>query len=134
MNDQITTIDIMEKVLDPKYWMYFSESKEHSKHCHRNSPYETSNSCANCDGARCYDCELITIPEHLELCMTSDKLCDIIINEGVPKDIARFFAYDDSCELHYKGYKLIWPSANMFKSKYPLVYEEYLKLKKDKKN
>lgn len=126
----IINIDILDKLLDPKYWMYYSESREYSKHCYRNSPYETSNTCANCDGARCYDCELITIPEHLELCIVSDKLCDMLIESGLPKDVAVFFAYDDSCRLQYNGYRLYWPSANLFKKRYPDKYEEYLKLKK----
>lgn len=37
--------------------LYFSTM--YSGHMYRNSPYETSSSCGNCDGARCDTCKTI---------------------------------------------------------------------------
>lgn len=52
-------------------------SKVYSGHMYRNSPYETSSDCGNCDGARCDDCkELYEVTDMKNfdiVCIVSDK-------------------------------------------------------------
>ena len=135
MNYQIDhkkTVDIIDKVLDPEYWCIMGERVQYTGHMYRNSPYESDDSCSNCNGARCDICKKITIGSDLEFCIQCDKLEKILLETGIPKDIAKFFTYDDSGRMRYKGYYLIWPSAQMLKDKYPEKYKEIYSVLEEK--
>lgn len=124
INHVSAIVEVLDNVLDPEFWTMMMERKSYSAHMYRNSPYESDDSCGNCDGARCDSCKEIIIPADIECSIYSDKLEQMLLDKGVPKDVAEFFAYDDSCKIYYKGYHFIFPSANMLKSKYPEKYEE----------
>lgn len=135
MNNQPIRVEILDKVLDPQYWYLFGERVRYSGHLYRNSPYESDDSCGNCDGARCETCKKIIIPPDIECVIQSDKLEKMLLESGVPEDVAGFFSYDDSCKKHYKGYYFVFPSANALKEKYPDKYKEIYSFleEKDKK-
>lgn len=135
MNDQLKEIDILDKVLEPEFWYYMMERKHYSGHLYRNSPYESDDSCGNCDGARCDYCKEIIEPADIECSIQCDKLEKILLDSGVPKDVAEFFTYDDSCKTRYNGYRFVFPTAKMVKEKYPDKYKELLEaaLEKDRK-
>lgn len=123
MSDVII-IDILDKVLEPEFWTMMMERKRYSGHLYRNSPYESDDSCDNCDGARCDICKEIIIPADIECSIQSDKMEQMLLEKDVPKEIAQFLTYDDSCKTIYRGYKLVFPDANKLKEKYPEKYEE----------
>lgn len=109
-------IDIIAKTSEED-WRFWGSKKEYTHHVHRNSPFDSCDSCATCDGARCDACKLITVPAHLECCITSDKLYSWLLEEGAPKDVAAEFAYSDTVGNFYRGYKLIWPNEKMLREK-----------------
>jgi len=115
-------IDIMDKAGDEKFWRPESSRGYYSQHLHRNSPYESSDSCGNCNGANCDSCVLVVVPAQLEFSTYSDTLYDWLIEDGVPEDIAEELAYSDSCRRSYKGYRLVWPTETMLKEQYPQLY------------
>ena len=123
MSDLII-IDILDKVLEPEFWTMMMERKRYTGHLYRNSPYESDDSCGNCDGARCDICKEIIIPADIECSIQCDKLEQMLLDKNVPKDVAEFLTYDDSGKTKYKGYRLIFPDASRLKEKYPEKYEE----------
>jgi len=117
-----TIIDIMDKANDEKFWQPEGSKSYYSQHLYRNSPFESSDSCGNCNGANCDSCVLIAIPAQLEFSIYSDILYDWMIQDGVPEEVASELAYSDSCRRNYKGYTLVWPTENMLKEQYPELY------------
>lgn len=120
-------IDIMEKSLSSVNWRMRPETVHYSGHIHYRSPYESDDNCGTCDGARCDYCRKIVDKSELEFSICTDILYNILIEEGVPKDIASELAYSDFCGNSYKDYVLLWPTAEKLKEKYPEKYEELLK-------
>lgn len=118
----MTTINIIDKAVDELLWKVKGSSFEYSNHMYRNSPYESANSCGNCNGSGCDTCYKIVTPSHLEFSVPSDTLYTWILETGVPEDIASSLAYSDSCNNTCKGYRLIWPNASMLKESYPELY------------
>lgn len=118
------TVEILDKVLDPQYWCLMGERVRYTGHLYRNSPYESDDSCGNCDGARCDTCQKIIIPADIDCSIQCDKLEKMLLEVGIPKDVASFFTYDDSGKMYYQGYYFIWPTAQMLKDKYPDKYKE----------
>lgn len=124
MSNDVIIIDILDKVLEPEFWTMMMERKRYTGHLYRNSPYESDDSCGNCDGARCDTCKEIIIPADIECSIKCDKLEQMLLDKDAPKDVAQYFTYDDSCKMHYKGYHFVFPTAKMLKSQYPEKYEE----------
>lgn len=127
---EIKNIDIMQKAADEKWWDIKGVSSYMSRHMHRNSPFETSSSCGNCDGACCEDedgkplCRRVQVPGHLEFSVYTDTLYTWLKEAGVPEDAASEIAYSDYCRNHtHDGYRLIWPSESMLKEQYPDLYK-----------
>lgn len=108
-------IDIMDKVINEDYWTLKDSSFHYSGHMYRGSPYETSNSCGNCDGARCEVCRKIVTPAHLGFSVSTDILHQWLLEKNIPEDIASGLAYGDS--YSYKGYYLVWPTEDRLKQK-----------------
>lgn len=120
-------IDILDKVLYIKYWRMSYESIHYSGHRYFRSPFESDDNCGTCDGARCDYCRKIVDKADLEFSICTGTLYSILLEEGVPKDIASELAYSDFCGDKYKDYILIWPDADKLKERYPDKYEELLK-------
>lgn len=120
-------IDIMEKALSVGNWRMRPETVHYSGHTYYRSPFECDDSCGTCDGARCDYCRKIVDEPELEFSICTDTLYSILIEEGVPKDIAAELAYSDFCRYSYKDYVLLWPAARKLKEKYPEKYEALLK-------
>lgn len=124
MSNEWKTIDILDQVLDPQYWCLMGERVRYTGHLYRNSPYESDDSCGNCDGARCDTCQKIIIPADIECSIQCDKLERMLDNLGIDRDIVLFFTYDDSGKMRYKNHYFKWPSAADLKEKYPNKYKE----------
>lgn len=70
VNGQTYIIHVTRDNSSPSIWhavIYEGEpvytERSYTGHMYRNSPYETSSSCGNCDGARCDNCSLIFTSE-----------------------------------------------------------------------
>lgn len=132
----INNITILDKVLNKDWWQKISRSKHLSGHCHRNSPFETDDSCGNCDGARCETCSTIVEPPHLEFGCTVDILEPIVyesIREQYPdlseeevKDLTSEFVYSDVNRYSYKGFHLVWPTDTQLKFNHLETYNEWV--------
>lgn len=59
-------LDSLEEKLGDEVWDLWLYS-ELTGHMYRGSPHETSNSCGNCDGARCDGCKLVWVAELCKL-------------------------------------------------------------------
>lgn len=119
---QTVRINIMDKVGDEKFWSPSGAKKGYSHHMYRNSPFETCNTCGNCNGANCEVCHLVTTPACLEFSIGSDTLYQWLLEKNVPEDIASEIVYSDYCGHTYKGYRLIWPTEDMLQEQYPDLY------------
>jgi hypothetical protein len=97
-----------------------------SGHCHRNSTFETSNSCGNCDGACCDYCEKIPNDE-IEVSIPSDELEQMLISKGCPEDVASDFAYNDFVRNHCRGYYFYFPTESGLKMNRPDLVEAFYK-------
>lgn len=124
MSNEIKMIDILDQVLDPQYWSLTNQRIKYTGHLYRNSPYESDDSCGNCDGARCDTCQKIIIPAGIECSIQCDKLERMLNELGLDRDVVLFFTYDDSGKMNYKNYRFKWPTDTMLKSKYPEKYKE----------
>ena len=122
----------------PKYWSFKSGDKYLSHHMYKNSPFETCDSCGNCDGARCDGCKMIYLDDYLEFTFECSEETENIFKENfnLPDDQIYDYMYDDFYKnCNYKNY-IITPSNFNFKNNYPDEYEnvfEQLKNKSDKK-
>jgi hypothetical protein len=96
-------IDIMDKVGNEDFWNPENPRKEYSHHMYRNSPYETCDSCGNCNGAYCDICSEVTIPGHLSFSIYTDTIYQWLVEKDIPEDVASVVAYSDSCPYRYKG-------------------------------
>lgn len=121
---KLKEIDILDKVLEPEFWDIMMERKTYTGHQYYNSPYEDSDSCKTCDGARCDNCKEIIIPEDIECSIRVDILENILTDMGLPIDVVMFFTYDDSCKTSYKGYHMKFPNVKDLKERYPDKYKE----------
>lgn len=131
---QFKEVDILEDVLDEKYWSFYNlERVEYTGHCYYKSPYESCDSCGNCDGARCDVCKEIKIPPKLECAIVCTDLEEILTKKGLPEDVVGFFTYDDSCRTVYQGYHFTFPTDELLKKRYPEKYNEILEICKNKK-
>lgn len=129
-------IDILDKVLDKKFWIKEPSSFYYSRHLYRHSSIETDNDCGNCDGANCEHCELIENPEHYECSIKSDKLVDIIkekiieINKSIDQNdaiyIATELAFCDGSYIPTTNYRISWPNEYYLKERYPDFYKELI--------
>lgn len=123
---EVIDIDILDIVKDEKYWHYHGKEVHLSGHMYRNSPYETDDSCGNCDGARCDYCKKIVDEPYFSFCISTDELYDILISKGVSDGAAQDIAYNDFCRNHTSdGFHLIWPRDYHLEERYP---EEYKKI------
>lgn len=90
---------------NPGFWRKTDATFYYSGHCYRNSPFETSDSCANCDGARCEYCRKIEVAATYEFCSYSDVVYNDLVKQGIDKEIASDIAYSDyPCKTHYLSY------------------------------
>lgn len=132
-------LNILKHLLDEKYW-----KKEHIKyysgHMYANSPYETSDSCNNCDGAKCDHCKLIEYDE-LECSIPTNELYDLLKKEGAPDDVASYYAYDDKSFYKIKmtgsdgnTYMFVFPNERYLKVEYPEVYAKIVNGEENEKS
>ena len=122
-NEELKVLNILDKILDKKYWSYYYLARKHyTGHTWYNSPYESDDNCGTCDGARCGTCREIIEELDIECSIQSNILENMLIEAGAPKDVAEYFAYDDSCRTVYNGYKFVFPKASQLKSSY---HEKY---------
>lgn len=106
-------IEIPEKYIKNEWWDYRPEEFRYSGHMYYNSPFETCDSCGNCDGARCDYCREIKIPEHYEIAIPSDALEDILKEiTDLPDGCVHELVYDDFKSYtiyNNKVYRICWP-------------------------
>jgi len=115
-------IDLTKAALNPKYWRK-NYVEYMSGHMHRNSPYETSHSCGNCDGARCKHCKKIEYWE-FEFSAPYDICIDMVISCGIAKDIAENYIMDDFYRNGQDGYFFLWPSEATLEKDFPEFYQK----------
>ena len=125
---QFKEIDILEDVLKPEYWEKFGERKHKSHHMYRNSPYESDDSCGNCNGANCHCCKDVIEPETYKFCMYSDKIYELLIEKGLDKETESYYAYDDSFNMYHNGYHLNWPCIDSVRVRFPDFYNQLITL------
>lgn len=113
------TISIIKRTTNEDNWSPMLPTMYRSGHMYLNSPFETSDSCGNCDGARCDSCEKVTVPSEWGFSVNSDTLRDWLVAEGVPADVASELAYSDSNRRVYKGYRLVWPTEDELEEECP---------------
>lgn len=106
-------INIIDKVCEEKYWEMEPIKSHLSGHTYRNSPYESDDTCANCNSAMCDVCKTIYEYPHLECSIQSDELYKILLDKQVPKEIASELTYGETST--YKNYHLIWPTEDILK-------------------
>lgn len=116
-------INVINRVCSEGHWRIEGASFEFSHHMYRNSPFETCNSCGNCDGASCDICHKVQIDAHIECSMGSDELYKWLLEESVPEDTASDLAYSDYCGYTRNGYRLVWPTEDMLKEQYPELHK-----------
>lgn len=129
-NHDVVQKDIFLKLLlskyfsEEKYWMCFSPEKAKTGHSHYGSPYETYNSCDNCDGAKCECCEDIIKPVYLEFSCPADLFAEGLSKiYGIDYDKSYHYAISDNkFELNRDG--IFIPSSAMLKEYNPeFLYE-----------
>ena len=76
-------LDFMKlpKARTGEMWHYVSETY-YTGHMYRNSPYETDDSCGNCDGARCDTCR-DAVREELHFRYSEDDVTELLNNYGI---------------------------------------------------
>ncbi len=119
-------VSIIDDILDEKFWRVASPSKHMSGHMYRNSPFETDNSCGNCDGARCELCHEIIEPSHLECELAVDILEELLKKHGVPEEDASNIVYDDYCHNRSGDYMFHFPSDFELEEKHKDFYDKLL--------
>lgn len=120
-------IYIDKYVLDEKYWEYEVGTGYYSNHVYRNSPYESSDTCANCNGALCDGCKFIMVKGNFICSIPSDELCNMIIKEGAPKEIAEELAFcADMCLDKIKDYILVYPTDYTIKKSHNDFYQKLI--------
>ena len=97
-----------------------------SGHIYRNSPFETADSCGNCDGANCDICKKIP-NDSIEISIPSDELVQMLMTKGAPEDIAKDFAYDDFVGNLHKGYYFCFPSQSGLERERPDLVKAFYK-------
>lgn len=118
------TVNIIDYVLDSKYWHHSSEQIHYTGHIYYNSAIECDDNCGTCDGARCDTCKKITVPAGIECCIPCNELEEILVKVGVPENIIKDMVYDDFYSPVKSGWELSWPDENELKSKHPEKYDE----------
>ena len=103
-------IDLAPYMRNSKYWSLSHGTFHYSHHLHRRSPFETDDSCGNCDGAGCNFCRKVYDDEVVSSGIEVDKLEEICKQEGVPEDIAHDMIYNDFYSPSKSGYRFIWPT------------------------
>ena len=98
-----TRLTLSQEIIEnPGFWRKTDAYFYYSGHCNRNSPFETSDSCANCDGARCDYCRKIEVAATYEFVPYSDVVYNGLVKQGINKEIASEIAYSDRpCKTHY---------------------------------
>lgn len=126
-------INIIDYVLKEEYWNYERDQKHLSGHCYYRSPYETDDSCGNCNGARCDYCREIIDKKHMEFVICTDVLEEIMRKANVPENVIyKYFSYEDGNRAISKlGYSLIWPTEDILKDKHPEFYDKLYKVDED---
>lgn len=119
-------IDVLDDVLDEKYWSICPPQKHMSRHSYRNSPYESDESCANCDGVNCEICKEIITPTHLECAIPVNILEDLFISRGVPKKDISNIIYNENCNNISGKYIFNYPDEYMLEARYKDFYEKIL--------
>lgn len=114
---------IIDHVLNEEDWKLSPERKYLSGHMYRNSPYETDDSCGNCDGARCDFCESVTVPPHFSYCVEYTKFEASMIAAGVPELEARDIALKEG-SLRSGDCIVIYPNERELKDKHPEFYNK----------
>lgn len=127
MKTTVKQINILDKVLDKEYWSYMSERFYYTGHMYHGSPFESDDNCGTCDGARCETCKKVIIPAGIECSVESDELLQIVIDLGMPEDIAQSAVFDDFYNSRKTGLDIHFPTWQEFKEKYPEKYEEVVK-------
>lgn len=97
-----------------------------SGHIYKNSPFETSNSCSNCDGANCHICKKIP-NDSIEVSIPSDELVQMLMKKGAPEDVAKDFAYDDTVNRFRKGYYFCFPTQSGLERERPDLVKAFYK-------
>lgn len=95
-------------------WYRTMQDKHMSGHLYRNSPFETDNSCGNCNGARCETCIAIPDPPHWEASLYSNIYYNALLKAGLPEDEASGIVYDDF--YRSKVYRIIFPQIDDLKT------------------
>jgi hypothetical protein len=129
-------IDILDKVIDKEFWIKEPSHSYYSHHLYRYFPIETCNDCGNCDGANCEHCKLIEKPERYVCSIEADKLVDIIkekiiefdksLRENEAMNIAAELAFCDGSFIPATYYRIIWPTEQHLKERYPDFYKELI--------
>lgn len=115
-------INIIKRAAKEDYWSPQGPTTYMSCHMYLNSPFESSDSCDNCNGARCNSCVKVTTPSEWRFSVSSNTLYHWIVEEGVDPGIANELAYSDDCRHTYKGYHLVWPTEDALKEEHPNFY------------
>lgn len=113
-------IKIPDSFLKEEWWDLRPEEIKLTGHMYFNSPFETCDSCGNCDGARCDYCRELKIPAHYEVAIPSDQLVDILKEiTDLPEALIHDLVYDDySPQVIHNDtiYRIEWPESRPVQS------------------
>ena len=65
-------IEIPDNMIKDEWWDEIKGRFHYTGHSHFNSPFETDDSCGNCDGAKCHICKKITEDENEQISIEDD--------------------------------------------------------------
>lgn len=113
-------IEIPDNMIKDEWWDEIKGRFHYSGHSHFNSPFETDNSCGNCDGAKCDICKKITEPDHYSAAIPCDELEKILakVVPELPEELRRDLVYDDCknyVDYNDTRYRIKWPKKEIAK-------------------
>jgi len=114
---------------DIRYWE-ISNSREHwSHHSYRNSPIETDDSCANCNGAGCEGCELIIEQPHFEFavpCNVLERAVYKLAPQLTVSEVKDMIYSDSHNYVYHEGekYMIEYPKDAWLREAHPEIVEE----------
>ena len=108
-------------IAQERYWSFHRPVIELSGHMNFTSPFESSDSCNTCDGARCDYCEKVVTAGHFEFSVNSDELFRWMLEANVPENVATEIAFGERGHS-YNGYRLKWPTEETLAEEFPEFY------------
>lgn len=117
----IINIATNNAIAQERYWSFHRPVIELSGHMNFTSPFESSDSCNTCNGARCDYCEKVVTAGHFEFSVNSNELFQWMLEANVPENVATEIVFGERGHS-YGGYHLEWPTEETLAEEFPEFY------------